>query len=194
MSVIQGTSGDDTLTIHPGDTAFTHAGDDTVTISPVIGTGPVTGADRAFVFAGPGNDTIIDQAVKESQFPVTAKGGPGNDTFVALSADAAETTFFTGGPGHDLFVFSTEPFHGAGNVTVTDFSRHDAIQLDVNPSDLPTISFVDHGKFTELTAAANGATVDLHLSGHFDPNQFHVVNDGQNHEIITYGHSDWMFA
>jgi hypothetical protein len=194
---IHGTPGDDALTIRPGDIAFTGRGDDTITISPVIGTGDVTGPDRAFVFGGPGNDMIIDQSIKENPFPVTASGGPGNDTFTALSgADPSHTTFFTGGPGHDVFEFSTQPFEGASNVTITDFSRHDAIKIDVNAADPPTIDFTNNGAFTDLTAMANGATVDLHLAGHFDPSQFHVANDGQGHDIITYGqgHSDWLLS
>src|SRR5690242_9400217 len=119
MANLHGTPGADDLTIRPGDTVHTGAGDDTVTISPVIGTGDVTGHDRATVFLGPGNDTVIDQSVKESTFPVTAHGGAGNDTFVALTGgDPTQTTFFTGGAGHDLFEFSTQPFHGANNITI----------------------------------------------------------------------------
>lgn len=193
---IHGTPGPDDLTIHPGDTVHTGAGDDTITISPVIGTGDVTGHDLATVFAGPGNDTIIDQSVKESTFPVDAHGGPGNDTFVALTGgDPTQTSHFTGGAGHDLFEFSTEPFHGADNFVITDFGRHDAIQIDVNPSDLPAITFTDTGHHsTDLSAVANGATVNVELAGNFDTSQFHVTNDGQGHDIITYGHSDFLLS
>jgi hypothetical protein len=132
--------------------------------------------------------------VKESTFPVTASGGPGNDTFIALTGgDPSQTTFFTGGPGHDLFQFSTEPFTGASNITITDFSRHDAIQIDVNSSDLPNITFTNNGNSTEVSAVANGAQVHLQLTGQFDTSQFNVTNDGQGHEIITYGHAGQWF-
>jgi hypothetical protein len=191
-----GTPHDDTLTIRPGDTAVTHAGDDTITIAPVIGGGDVTGPDRAFVFAGPGNDTIIDLSVTLSEFPVTAEGGPGNDTFVALSTASAETTFFTGGPGHDVFHFSADAFHGASNVTITDFSRQDAILLDVNSSDLPTITFTNNSGGTEFAAVANGAQVHVELAGSFDTSLFHVASDGAGHDIITYGNhsSDFLLG
>jgi hypothetical protein len=184
-----GTPHDDTITIRPGDTAFGLPGDDTITVSPLIGTGG--SLDRAFVFGGPGNDTIIDQAITGAQFPVTAEGGPGNDTFVALSAAATATTFFTGGPGQDTFHFSTEPFHGANNVTITDFGRHDGILIDLNPSDLPTVTFTNNAGGTELAAVANGAQVHVELQGSFDTSQFHVTNDGAGHDVITYGHSDF---
>ncbi|MGE5539148.1 MAG: hypothetical protein ACM30I_11050 [Gemmatimonas sp.] len=184
----------DDMTIHPGDLAFAGAGDDTVTISPVIGTGDVTGTDRAYVLAGQGDDTIIDQAVTDGEFPVTAFGGPGNDTFVALSPGSDQTTYFTGGAGHDLFHFSDQAFHGADNVTITDFGLHDAVMIDVNPSDQPAITFDDHGDTTTLNAVANGAQVHLTLAGNFDESQFHVADDGQGHAVITYGDSDWLVS
>jgi len=192
--VVVGTEGNDTLTGRPGDAVFGLKGDDAITIAPVIGTGDVTGEERAFVFAGPGNDTITDLSVKESVFPVTAFGGKGDDTFIISSVDDPNhTTFFAGGQGHDTFAFSLQPFHSVTNTTVLDFGRHDAIRLDVDPNNPEQIAFVDHGGFTELRATtATGATVDLHLTGHFDENQFHVAHDGQGHALITYGHGDGL--
>jgi hypothetical protein len=186
---VVGTPHDDSFTIRPGDTGIGLAGDDTITVSPLIGTGG--SLDRATVLGGPGNDTIIDQAITGAQFAVTANGGPGNDTFIALSAGAADTTFFTGGPGHDTFHFSTEPFHGASNITITDFGRQDGIVIDVNAADPPTVTFTNNAGGTELAAVANGAQVHVELQGSFDTSQFHVTNDGAGHDVITYGHSDF---
>jgi hypothetical protein len=186
----------ETLTLRPGDTAFGTPGDDTIAISPVVGGGPVTGHDRATVFAGPGDDTIIDGSVEESTFPVTVDGGPGNDTIIGPSVDDARTTFLTGGPGHDLFVFSAQLFHAVGNVTITDFGRQDAIRIDIDPANPPTIGIVDHGGSAEIHAVTVASGVDLNLTGHFDPNRFHITNDGQGHEFITYGHhaGDWFLS
>jgi hypothetical protein len=193
-----GTHHDDTMTVRPGDVAFGLHGDDAITVAPVIGTGDVTGEDRAFVFGGHGNDTITDGSVKESVFPITAYGGQGNDTFHIPSVDDPnETSYLAGGHGHDLFVFSTQPFHAVNNTTITDFSHRDAIQLDLDPSHPASIAFNDHGGSTELLATtATGATVDLQLAGNFDESQFHVSDDGQGHALITYGHGghDWFVS
>jgi hypothetical protein len=187
--VFFGTSGDDTMTHRPGDVVFGLQGDDTIAIEPVIGGGPVTGEDRAFVFAGVGDDTVTIASVKESPFPVTAFGGAGDDTFVFPAiGGATETSFLTGGSGQDLFEFSLQPFHGADNITITDFSRQDAVRLDLDPANVANFTFEDHGSFTALKATtATGATVELQLAGNFDESQFEVTNDGQNHAFITYG-------
>jgi hypothetical protein len=193
MATITGTPHADTLTIHPGDSGIGLAGADSITATPIAGMGSTA---RAFVDAGPGNDTIVDLANNAtSQFPVTADGGPGNDTFVALATHTTETTSFTGGPGHDTFEFSTLPFTGASNVTITDFSKQDHVVIDVNSSDLPAVTFTGNSGGTELAAVANGAQVHVQLAG-VDPSQLHVVNDGAGHDIITlgpeHGHSDFM--
>jgi hypothetical protein len=188
---VVGTPHDDTFTIRPGDTAFGLAGDDTITISPLLGTGGPLG--RAFVFGGPGNDTIINEAIPREPggaFPVTAVGGPGNDTFISLSSG---DNLFTGGPGQDVFHFSTEPRDGGG-ATITDFSQHDAILIDINPADVPTVTFTNNAGGTEVAAVANGAQVFVELQGTFDTSLFHVTNDGMGHDVITYGHSDFHLA
>jgi hypothetical protein len=196
--VVFGTQDDDTLTGHPGDVVFGRHGNDAIDISPVIGTGDVTGEERAFVFGGVGNDTVTDGSVKESVFPVTAFGGAGDDTFLIPSVDDPdETSFLTGGPGHDLFAFSVQPFHAVDNTTITDFGRHDAIRLDLDLNNPETVTFTDQGDFTEVKAAtATGATVDLHLAGDFDESRFEVAHDGEGHAFITYGHGagDWFMS
>jgi hypothetical protein len=192
---VVGTPHDDTFTIHPGDTGIGLAGDDSITVAPLLGTGG--SVDRAFVFGGPGNDTIIDDAIGREPggvFPVTADGGPGNDTFVATAGGATEAnTLFTGGPGHNTFEFSTGPFQGGG-ATITDFNQHDAIQIDVFPADPPTVTFTNNAGGTEVAAIANNARLFVELQGTFDTSQFHVTNDGMGHDIITFGHSDFHLA
>ncbi|HTI86684.1 MAG TPA: hypothetical protein VL966_08770 [Alphaproteobacteria bacterium] len=149
------------------------------------------------MFGGPGNDTIIDDAIGREPggvFPVTAVGGPGNDTFVATAGGATEAnTLFTGGPGQNVFHFSTTLFSGGG-ATITDFSQHDAILININPADAPTVTFTNSAGGTEVGAVASNVRLFVELQGSFDTSQFHVASDGMGHDVITYGHSDFHLA
>jgi hypothetical protein len=185
-----GTAHGSALTIHPGDIAFAGDGGDVVSVVPL--TSVTTSAERAFVFGGAGDDTIVDVSTEDAPVPVTAVGGSGDDRFVVAGVAAAGTTF-TGGPGHDLFQFSTLPLHGA-NATITDFSSHDAITIDVSPTFPASITFTNSGSFTTMDAVAAGGAVRLTLVGTFDPNQFHVTDDGHNQAVITYGNSDFVLS
>jgi hypothetical protein len=197
--VIVGAPGADSLTGHPGDAVFGGAGNDTITLEAELFTGPVH--PRAFAFGGPGDDTIINNSFfrENLAFDVTAFGGPGNDTFIGPTNSGPGTTFYTGGPGHDLFVFGQGPFTGV-TLTITDFSRADAIRLDgldymISLGQTPDIQITDHGSFTEIFTQGPANRLDLTLNGHFDPAKFHVTNDGHDHVFITYGHGpDWFLS
>src|SRR4051794_12263540 len=74
--------GDDTVFVHSGDFYDGGPGDDTITIG--VSFDASFSLERATVFGGPGNDTIIDTSSAPAYaFPATISGGPGNDTIVA---------------------------------------------------------------------------------------------------------------
>lgn len=184
MATIQGTSGDDTLIVRPGDVVDTDGGNDTITISPVIGSS-FSIDPRAVISAGDGNDTIIDQSAKQDVFPITGDGGDGDDAFVVTGVTGGGATYLTGGPGHDLFELSTKPFSNQA-VTITDFSHDDMIKIDTNTNFPPTITITNNGSSIVLEAVAAGGAAFLTLVGDFASNQFHIASDGQGNAIVTY--------
>jgi hypothetical protein len=174
----------DTLTVNPGETVHSGAGNDTITIAPGNG----TGQPQAVVDAGAGNDTVIDQANKGSLFPITVSLGSGDDTFISQHGHFGGTSVLTGGPGHDQFEFFDAQMAGEF-FTITDFSGQDAIRLDyptLPGTGSPAVTFTNHGNSTELDTNITGG-VSLTLQGNFDVSQFHIADDGQGHEVITYG-------
>lgn len=172
----------DTLTVNPGETVHTGGGDDTIAIAPGHG----TPEPQAVVDAGAGSDTVIDQANKGSFFPISVSLGAGDDTFISQHGHFGGTSVLTGGAGHDHFEFFDAQMAGEF-FTITDFSGQDAIQLDYPTGTAsPTVTFTNHGGYTELDTDISGG-VSLALQGNFDASQFHIADDGQGHEVITYG-------
>jgi hypothetical protein len=185
----RGSPDDDVVTVHAGETFNGGPGDDTIT---VVFSFPPTSTAPATVSGGPGDDTIIDESQsRDFSFPVTIDGGPGNDVIVSMSPPTLPgQQVYSGGPGHDLFEFTDAT--GSYAHIITDFSRHDAIQINSAPLD---ITYTNHGDFTEVVAVfqqSSGVVVDL--NGHFDPTQFHSTTDAAGHTIITYGNSDFMLS
>jgi hypothetical protein len=184
-----GTPGDDVVTVHQGETFNGGPGDDTITVALSF---PPTDLTLATVLGGPGNDTIIDESQsKDFSFPVVINGGAGDDVIISTGAPTLPgSEVFTGGAGHDLFEFTVAT--GSYAHVITDFSRHDAIQINTSPLD---ITYTDHGDFTEVVAVFQGSSgVVMDLDGHFDPTQFHSTEDSAGHTVITYGNSDFLLS